>query len=120
MSEGKSTSADLTENLVTPPKQIEITEQKVGYKRKLRSFTKGTKHREQRISNLILYDSSKKNCCMFKIFLDDDIGIDKKSQGYLMLTEMDDDCQSSDQIINGGIRKGISMLNDAVTKRKLK
>lgn len=56
---------------------------------------------------------------MFRVFLDDDIGFDLSLQNTLMPSDMDEDCSSSDEIINNGIKKGIAMLDEAVTKKKL-
>ena len=40
------------------------------------------------------------------IYLDEDIGIDSQSQNLLKSMEIDEDCESSDEIIKDGIIKG--------------
>lgn len=66
----------------------------------------------------MLYDSSKKHYQKYKVFLDDDIGIDAESQNYIIDSTMDDDCESSNEIIEQGVRKALEALKSEITKKK--
>lgn len=70
------------------------------------------------MGDLMLFDCSKKNFCRYRVFIDDEIGIDKSSQKILINSNMDEDCQSSDEIISDGIKKGLNYLQEAITKKK--
>lgn len=66
------------------------------YKQKLRRYARTKKIVEEKQQDLMLYDTSKKHFCRYIVYLDDDIGIDKRSQAMLIKSEMDEDCDSSD------------------------
>ncbi len=51
----------------------------------------------------MLFDSSRKKYHKYKIFLDEEIGIDVESQNILIKSDMDEDCKSSDEIIEDGV-----------------
>jgi len=48
--------------------------------------------RDDHVANIMLFDTAKKNFRKFRVFLDDDVGIDYDSQNKLINSEMDDDC----------------------------
>lgn len=66
------------------------------YKKKLRSHTNKTKLKESRTTDLVLFDSLKKNFCRFRLFLDDDVGFDKSLQNVLQPVYIDEDCSSTE------------------------
>ena len=50
--------------------------------------------------------------------MDSDIGIDYRSQHLINKTNLDDDCESSDEIITEGVRRALLELKEAITKKK--
>lgn len=73
---------------------------------------------EDKAADLMLYDSSKKHFCRYSVYLDSEIGIDQESQHIIIKSELDDDCESSDEIISEGVRKALLALKEAITKKK--
>lgn len=94
------------------------------YKKKLRRYACKTKKIKddtkvaERISDIMLFDSSKKHFYRYQVYLDNDIGIDRVSQDKLIECEIDEDCDSSDEIITDGINRALASLTMAITKKK--
>lgn len=88
------------------------------YKKKLRRYAKTKKFSEDNAADLMLYDSSKKHFCRYSVYMDSDIGIDYRSQHLINKTNLDDDCESSDEIITEGVRRALLELKEAITKKK--
>lgn len=74
---------------------------------------------EDKAADLMLYDSSKKHFCRYSVYLDSEIGIDQESQRIIIKSELDDDCESSDEIISEGVRKALLALKEAITKKAM-
>ena len=80
-------------------------------KSKLRSYTKKLKKINQEAPEPIhLYDIRSQEFHKYPVYFDEAIGIDSKSQTVLQETEMDEDCQSTDEIIESGVNRGLKEL----------
>jgi hypothetical protein len=71
----------------------------------------------EKISDIMLFDSSKKSYCRYQVYFDDEIGIDGESQQLLIRSDMDEDCSSSDEIISDGVKKALESLTLAIKEK---
>jgi hypothetical protein len=90
------------------------------YKKKLRRYSSKTKHIKdiKGTSDIILFDTARTQFCMYRVFVDEEIGIDGESQQMLVKSDMDEDCESSDEIISKGVRTALEALTVAIAKKK--
>jgi hypothetical protein len=113
-----------TDLFKTPTKTLPpLKSPKAPYKKKLRRYSSKTKRIKENkgsegTSDIMLFDTARTQFCMYRVFMDEEIGIDGESQQMLVKSDMDEDCDSSDEIISKGVRKALEALTIAIAKKR--
>ena len=69
---------------------------------------------------MVLFDSKSQEYKKYPVYRDEQVGIDIKSQNLLRASQMDEDYDSSDEIIESGIKRGLKELTKNETMKGLK
>lgn len=81
----------------TPKAKTTLPEPVAPYKKKLRNYSDLKKIKEEKpISDLVLFDDTKKKFKCYTVYNDQKIGVDTRYQKMLVKSQRDDDCESQE------------------------